>query len=63
MISNFIFKHHTKDIELMVSKDAISQFYILVILDGEKGSVKKKFIGEWQYKQFLIRGCLFAFTG
>lgn len=60
MISNFIFKHHTKDIELMVTKDIKGKpiLYIGNSLDGEKVLVKK-FLGEWQYKQFLIEAvCL-----
>lgn len=63
MIKNMIFKHHTKDIELMISKDAKGKpvLYIGNSIDGEKVLVKK-FLGEWQYKQFLIEAVCLRLT-
>lgn len=55
MISDFIFKHHTKDIELMITKDGKGKpvLYVVNSINGKKLLVKK-FLGEWQYKKFLI---------
>lgn len=60
MINNMLFKHNTKDCELMITKDSKNRPVLYVGLnDTPKKVLVKKFIGEWQYKQFLIEAvCL-----
>lgn len=63
MISDFIFKHYTKDIELMIGKDSKNKpiLYVINPISGEKILVKK-FLGEWQYKKFLIEAVCLRLT-
>lgn len=59
MLQNMIFKHNTKDVELMIAKDQKGKPVIYIVGSNGKKILVKKFLGDWQYKQFLIEAvCL-----